>query len=375
MTVRLINGNRVPLYQQVAQTLRQRVRTGVYRTDSPLPPLRELSAEFGVSTHVIQNAIYALEKDKVVVTHHGKGVMVIEEKPCEQAAMFFGMIEPYERHMGFESLILRAAEKVFSQRNDFMVTRSSEGNAANERAVAEHFARNGLKGIIVWPVVNDPNGPFFAKLAQSLPVVIIDRKIDACPLPTIAHDMYQAGHDICRHLLKKMGRQRLLVLMDDLNLSSYQDLSSGLSDEAAKLKRSPDLTICHLPVSELCRRFDLGDFSQVDRYRKKIKKLLADQSYDALFCMQDEVLYHVIIETGLKDAFPHLQLATFAPSTMPTHRRRIFAKHQVLEWLQNPQLIVQAAANLLQQWVYTRAKPRHVPSIQLELITEKAAAR
>ena len=159
----LVYGNRVPLYRQVAQALRQRVRTGVYAAGQPLPTMRALALEYGVSVYAIQKAIYELEKEQVVVTHHGKGIMVMEEKPCDQAAILFGMIEPYESHMGFESLILRAAEKVFSQRNDFMVTRSSEGNAANERAVAEHFARNGLKGIIVWPVVNDPNGPFFAK--------------------------------------------------------------------------------------------------------------------------------------------------------------------------------------------------------------------
>ena len=367
MTVRLINGNRVPLYQQVAQTLRQRVRTGVYRTDSPLPPLRELSAEFGVSTHVIQNAIYALEKDKVVVTHHGKGVMVIEEKPCEQAAIFFGMIEPYESHMGFESLILRAAEKVFSQRNDFMVTRSSEGNAANERAVAEHFARNGLKGIIVWPVVNDPNGPFFAKLAQSLPVVIIDRKIDACPLPTITHDMHQAGQDICHHVLETLGRKKLLVLMDNLNLPSYHDFIGGLHGEAANIKREKDITIVSVPASALCYQLNMGNFSQVSHYQNKIKKLLIKGGFDTVFCFQDEILYHVILESGLIDSFPDLQLATFV-SGKTISRWRTLRDHNVLEWLLSPSLIVQAAANFLQQWIYTRNKPKNISPIPVKLI-------
>ena len=368
----LVYGNRVPLYRQVAQALRQRVRTGVYAAGQPLPTMRALALEYGVSVYAIQKAIYELEKEQVVVTHHGKGIMVMEEKPCDQAAILFGMIEPYEDYMGFESLILHVAEKVFNNRNDFMVTRSSEGKPAKEQAIAQHFARNGVKGIIVWPVENDPNGPFLTELAKSIPIVIIDRKIKNCPLPTITNDMRQAGHDVCNQILKKRNRKKMLVLVDDRNLSPYDDFASGLRDASARLGRERDLLIYKIPASELCRQFTLGDYSQISKYRKKINDLLIKGRFDALFCSQDEVLDRVVIDTGLIDGFPNLQLATIIHLSLrkTAGRLRTFGDCDVLEWLPNLSLVMQTAANMVQKWVYTRKKPQQGLTIPLELIND-----
>ncbi|MFA5206552.1 MAG: GntR family transcriptional regulator [Lentisphaeria bacterium] len=88
----LVYGNRVPLYRQIAQALRQRVRTGVYAAGRPLPTLRALAVEYGVSVYAIPKAIYELEKEQVVVTQHGKGITVMAEKPCDQAAILAAML-------------------------------------------------------------------------------------------------------------------------------------------------------------------------------------------------------------------------------------------------------------------------------------------
>ena len=90
-TMGLISGNKVPLYHQVAQTLKQRVRTGLYRSGNPLPSLRTLGEEFKVSPSVIYRAVRDLEESGIVVTHHGKEVRVKEEEGCEKAAIVFGL--------------------------------------------------------------------------------------------------------------------------------------------------------------------------------------------------------------------------------------------------------------------------------------------
>ena len=362
----LVHGNRIPLYRQVAQALRQRVRTGVYAAGRPLPPLRALAAEYGVSVYAIQKAIYELEKERVVVTHHGRGIMVMEEKPCDQAAILFGMIEPYEHFMGFESQIIRMAEKVFDQRNDFMVTRSSEGDAARERAIAEHYVKNGVKGIILWPVENDPNGPFFTELAKTVPVVVIDRDVKNCAVPKVFYDLVRAGRNFGQYLLGPMKRRRLLVLMDTLDISPYHDFTAGLRQAAAQLGREADVIVHPVPASELSRHFSAGDFSRVPQLAAQIEKRLRTEGCDAAFCYQDEFVDYVLLETGVADRMPELQLATMVPLSIYSRSQKFNQSH-VLTGLLDQSRLIQTAANLLQDAVYARLQPKNVPPIQLEL--------
>lgn len=365
----LVYGNRIPLYRQIAQALRQRVRTGVYAAGQPLPAMRALALEYGVSVYAIQKAIYELEQERVVVTHHGKGIMVMEEKPCDQAAILFGMIEPYEQYMGFESQIIRVAEKVFSQRNDFMVTRSSEGRAERERAIAEHYVKNGVKGIILWPVENDPNGPFFAGLAKTVPVVIIDRDVKECAVPKVFYDWGRAGRNFGQYLLGPMKRRRLLVLMDTLDISPYHDFMAGLRQAAARLGREADVIVHPVPASDLSRRFGAGDFSRVPKLAAQIEKRLRREGCDAVFCHQDEVVDYVLMETGLYDRVPDLQVATLVPLKI-NNRSQKFNRSHVLTGVLDQSRLIQTAANLLQDAVYARLQPKDVQAIQLDLVKD-----
>jgi DNA-binding LacI/PurR family transcriptional regulator len=367
----LVYGNRVPLYRQVAQALRQRVRTGVYAAGRPLPTMRALALEYGVSVYAIQKAIYELEKERVVVTHHGKGIMVMEEKPCDQAAILFGMIEPYEHFMGFEGQIIRMAEEVFNQRNDFMVTRSSAGRAERERAIAEHYVKNGVKGLIVWPVENDPNGPFFTELAKTVPVVVIDRDVKNCAVPKIFYDLVRAGRNFCQYLLGPMKRRRLLVLMDTLDISPYHDFTAGLQQAAAQLGRKADVIIKPVPASELSGHFSVGDFSRVPKLAAQIEKWLRAEGCDAVFCYQDEFIDYVLTETGLYDRFPGLQMATMVTRDIYSRSQKFNQSH-VLTGVLDQSKLIQTAANLLQDAVYGRIPPKDMPPIQVELVKDGA---
>lgn len=368
MVTRLIHGNRVPLYRQIAQTLRRRVRTGVYSAGSPLPAVRALCAEFGVGTNAVQKAIYELEQEKIVVTHHGRGTRVMQEAPCDQAAILFGLIEPYERAMDFESRIVRTAEKVFSGRNDFLITRSSEGDAKQERAVAEHFVRNGIKGIMVWPVENDPNGPFFAELAKTIPVVVIDRALAECDLPCVTFDFEQAGYDAGRQLLGAPACRGLLAVMDDLDIPPYRDFEAGLARAAAALGRERDLTLRRIPSSTICQQVDQGNYALVDVYQKKFDTWLKSGRYDALFCFHDDVVDHVLMETGLAARFPDVQLGTVTAAAT-NNRSRAFNQRSIQRWLLDLPRLIQVAADQLQTWVYARAQPAPVPPIRLALLS------
>ncbi len=365
----VITGNKVPLYLQVAGTLKQRVRTKVYHSGSPLPSVRKLSEEFGVSTFVVQRAVRELEEGGIVKTHHGKDMVITGEEPCEQAAIFFGFIHPYSSAMGFHRNVLEYVDEAFSERSNFAVVRSSRDNPALEREIAEHLIANGVKGLILWPATDDPNGEYFSKLSRRIPLVLVDRLLPGTDLPTVLMDYYACGREISEALFGKMKKKRLLVLMDNLRISSYQNISLGIETAARELGRMKDTTVVQLPITQVIQKFNKSDFSEVGYFADYLERLLAEGEYDAAFCTQDEFIDYCFAQTGLAGKFPSLQLATFRV-TSPNERSINYTALNCLEWFSNPGQMMTQAADLVQRWVLSRQMPKDIIRLKLKLREE-----
>ena len=346
-------GNKIPLSKQVAGSLKQQVRRGVYQSGSSLPPIRRLCDEFGVSLNVVYRAIHELEEEGIVETHHGKGMTIRKENPADRTAILFGFIHPFPAEMIFEQQMLQYAEQGFSARDNFMVVRSSKLDTALEREIAEHFVNNGVQGILVWPVEDNPNGKFFEELSKKVPVVFVDRLLDDTQLPAVIFDTYEAGRDICLDVLGTRKRRRMLALIDDLQISPYQNLMQGIRDEAYDMGRSEDITITQIGISDFIKQLNSCDFSKVDSFKEYIEKLINDDGYDTLFCPQEEFLDYVIVQTGLYDQLDDFQLvAVTGPGA--NARTRKYNELGVWKWVADfPQMISQAA-DMLQRFVLTR---------------------
>ncbi|MFJ3962037.1 winged helix-turn-helix domain-containing protein [Streptomyces sp. NPDC090036] len=63
-----------PAYLQLADDLRERIRSGKLATGAALPSAQELIASSGASSTVVKNAVSLLRAEGYVVGHQGKGV-------------------------------------------------------------------------------------------------------------------------------------------------------------------------------------------------------------------------------------------------------------------------------------------------------------
>ena len=360
----VITGNRVTLSQQVQQSLKQRVKTGVYKEGGSLPSLRVLSKEFGVSPGIVQQAIYGLESEGMLAVQHGKGVRVLEKSSSETAAILFGFIQPYTEYMMFEGQVIRYAEKVFGKRSNFLIPKSSEGIVAGERNIAQHFVQNGVKGIILWPTDNDSNGEFFQKFSQHTPVVVVDRMLDGADLPSVVLDTHGAGRDVAKHVFGDLKLRRMLVVMDNLAVSTNQDLIRGLSEQAGEIGRMTDMTIVHFPITDFIKQLNVGDYSQVGMYVELMERHLREGGYDCIFCPQEEFLESVIIEPELYKQFSELKLASMTGPVLT--RSRKYNEFGVIRWVWDFPKMILSAADLLQQWVLTRKRPTENVSIEIK---------
>ncbi|MBL4700148.1 MAG: GntR family transcriptional regulator [Phycisphaeraceae bacterium] len=357
-------GNKIPLSRQVAQHLKQKMQQGIYQSGSMLPSVRKLRDDFGVSTNVIYRAMRELEENGLVQSHHGKGTMVQENNRVARTAILFAFIQPYPASTPFEQRVIQYAEEGFSARGNLMVFRSSQLDVALEREIAEHAINNGVQGILLWPVENNPNGPFFEKLSQKVPIVLVDRLLDNAKLPAVIFDTYEAGKDICREMLEVKNRKRMLCIIDDLKISPYKNLMQGLRDQAKIIGRSDDLTIIQLELSKFIEQINNNDFSAVNHFKEDVEKLITKGGYDTIFSPQDQFLKHVIVETGLHDQLNDIQLVDiFTPNASPQARQ--YNKSGVLHWILDFPQLIEKANDMLQRIVLTGNANNEIVNIKV----------
>jgi DNA-binding GntR family transcriptional regulator len=65
-----------PPWQQIADVLRERIKSGEYPPGRKLPSIIALSGEFGVATVTARKALAALQREGLVETRSGWGTFV-----------------------------------------------------------------------------------------------------------------------------------------------------------------------------------------------------------------------------------------------------------------------------------------------------------
>jgi GntR family transcriptional regulator len=65
-----------PIYLQIMEQIKQRVAVGDWTEGQPIPSIRQLAVDTGVSVITVKRAYLELEREGVIVTHQGKGSRV-----------------------------------------------------------------------------------------------------------------------------------------------------------------------------------------------------------------------------------------------------------------------------------------------------------
>jgi GntR family transcriptional regulator len=66
----------VPLYEQLAQVLREQIRSGELPHNRPLPSVKTLQQTYGVAQGTAEHALRVLKAEGLIVTVRGKGSYV-----------------------------------------------------------------------------------------------------------------------------------------------------------------------------------------------------------------------------------------------------------------------------------------------------------
>ncbi|MCY6371742.1 PLP-dependent aminotransferase family protein [Clostridium ganghwense] len=90
-----------PLYKQVAHGITDKILSAEFSNNMKLPSVRELSKNLGLSHMTIVKAYELLEKDKMIVKIHGKGIFVNSSVLCPTSntkiiSSWYSSIEDYQ---------------------------------------------------------------------------------------------------------------------------------------------------------------------------------------------------------------------------------------------------------------------------------------
>ncbi|QDT02363.1 HTH-type transcriptional repressor YtrA [Rubripirellula lacrimiformis] len=69
-----------PIFQQIAEQLRSRIRNQAYLPGEMLPSLRSFAVEIGVNPNTIQRAYEMLEREGIVESRRGVGIFVTRDE-------------------------------------------------------------------------------------------------------------------------------------------------------------------------------------------------------------------------------------------------------------------------------------------------------
>ena len=80
MAFHIDTSSRLPIYQQLAQQIREAIARGELRPDAGLPSVRQLSRELVVNPNTVARAYTELEREGLLVSRPGRGIYVAQPR-------------------------------------------------------------------------------------------------------------------------------------------------------------------------------------------------------------------------------------------------------------------------------------------------------
>ena len=223
--------NPLPLYYQLRLAILDRIASGEFKPDEPIPSERKLAEAYDVSRITVVKALNELAQEGVIERHHGKGTFVsafpgrIQVQPPTRGAVGFMapvLTDPYL----FD--IVRGVEWATSRSGYHLVMICSNEDAAQEAQQVLTARQQGLAGLIVYPMYGQPNRDAFEQaLAEGFPLAFVDRYYPGLPVDCALCDDERGAYTLTRHLLEHGHRRIAFVSWYEFECTSVQGRLRG----------------------------------------------------------------------------------------------------------------------------------------------------
>jgi DNA-binding LacI/PurR family transcriptional regulator len=346
--------SRISKHIQTANIIKSRIRVGDYLPGMNLPPVRNLGAELGVSVNVIQRAFHLLEKDGFITKRQGVGVQVNSTFEEDKAPLTFGFVYPYNPNSPFAGSVHCFAEKAINYKQNHCIIKSSNNDPLQERKVIKQFLNNTIQGLLVWPCDTNENVAFFQTISKKIPIVFVDRIFPEAQIPGVVMDCVGAGRDIVLHL-GRQGWNRVLILVDPLKISTYQEVYQSMRETTANISANHRFDFVDFQMNEFFDRYFSDPCGAVEDYTLRLENILKTDNYDAIFCPYDEFLDRCYASTKLASLYPYKEIISMS-NMRPTPRTVDFYRLGVREWICDFEMMIRKATEILHSIVFLKSR-------------------
>ncbi|MEY8353036.1 GntR family transcriptional regulator [Lachnospiraceae bacterium 54-53] len=288
------------LYKKIYLDLKNRILTGELKEGACLPRTGELAKDFGVSTITITNALNALRDEGYLNRIKGKGSYVslpsasrtesgnsagaAEVRHGEEggAGMLGLVLEHVSSCFGMD--MLYAMDGLAAEAGYKLCVRFSYGVREKETEEIEFLKALGVNGIIVMPCHGLYYNTEILKLVvEGFPMVLIDKKMDGIPVPSVRTDNHRAMKELVGHLAEKGKKKIGFITFSENGTSSIKDRREGFQ-EAVREACLPVMPECCLEGSEKINIYS-DDFNT--GHRDLVKQYLEEnEGLDAVICAE-----------------------------------------------------------------------------------------
>lgn len=136
MQIILVNvKSATPIYIQILDSIRGRVRDGALPAGTPLPSVRQLAADLGVNPNTVAKAYMILEGEGVLHTVPRRGVFVADTAKAKAIARVDSRLDEVIAKMVHEASSLGIDQSSLLSMLQKRLKRANRSEGRNERAV------------------------------------------------------------------------------------------------------------------------------------------------------------------------------------------------------------------------------------------------
>jgi len=235
------------LYMKLYNQLREGIENGVYPPGAKMPAEADLRQQFGVSTITVKKAYNMLAEEGYVRRVPGKGTFAKGVKPAPEiipprcGGRLIGMVlEHVSTPFGLE--MLYTMDNLLRERGYKLCVRYSYADRVRETEEIEFLLSLGVAGLIIMPC----HGSFYSTtilhlIVDAFPVVLIDKKLEGLPVPSVRTDNEDAAARLTEHLYARGCRRIGLFSFDGSDATSLMERIEGCRRqlEAMGLEEGP----------------------------------------------------------------------------------------------------------------------------------------
>lgn len=237
------------LYEQVADRIRQGIRSGEHGPGSQLSTEAQYAEAFGVSRITIKRAMSTLERQGLIERFRGRGTFVTQgapqilaartatapedpaaQKRARQDRRRIGFIIPEISDL-FGVRMVNGIDDRCQELDIDLCIRRSHGTIELEAKTVETWVASGMDGIIVFPCHGEfYNEALLRAVLGKFPVVLVDRTLNGIPVPSVQTDNYTAARDLTAWLMDQGHRTIAFASPQVRGTSSLEDRLNGFTD-------------------------------------------------------------------------------------------------------------------------------------------------